>query len=324
MTENKNTVFVDHKNNTLLQTIVGGFTVCMFISIWISSLLSPLLLYFSIKYQKHVATTLILLAVATAYIPFWNTKGLFPRALKGFINKYYVKYFTRCKVIYEEAPDPNIPTFYAVHPHGAFCLGWSVLFCSNYMSHVRFCFSTVLYYSPFFKLFCLLTGNPGKADKASMISYMKKKDSLALPPGGFEEATLTSTTQDRAYIRKRVGFVKLCLQHGYSIVPVYCFGENKTYGNVQGFWNFRLKMNSFGLPGILVYGAKLLPILPRRSKAGLIVVAGKSIQLPQIDNPSREDVTLWHDKYMDALMKVYDDYKSEAYEQGETKTLELW
>ena len=318
---------ISYDSRTVLQTFWGGVTVSIFITTWISSLMSPFLLYYSIKTQNNLATSFILSVVAAAYIPFWDPKGKIPRAIKYFIDTYHPMFYTRCKVMFEDSlpSTTSKPTFYAVHPHGAFCLGWSVLFAANYMESTRFCFSPALYYSPFFRLFCLLVGNPGKADKKSMISYMKRGENLALPPGGFEEATLTSQLQDRAYIKKRAGFIKLCLQNGYAVVPVYCFGENETFWNVQGWWKLRLKINSFGVPAILVWGAKFLPILPKRSRHGLTIVAGKRLELPKIENPSRDDVKLWHDKYMSALLKIFEDHKHEAYgDDAKTMKLELW
>ncbi len=295
---------------------------------WFSSLLSPILLYIAIKAQNYIFVIVILFLVALAYIPFWDIKGKIPRSIKSFINTYHPMYYKKCKVIFEDSLPTetcNKPTFYAIHPHGAVCLGWSILFSSDFMDNVRFCFSPALYHSPFFKLFSMISGNPGKADKRSMVSYMKRGMNLALPPGGFEEATISSLEQDRVYIKNRKGFVKLCLQHGYSIVPVYCFGEKETFWNVQGLWSLRLKMNSFGMPAICIWGFTLLPVLPKRSKNGLLVVAGKRIDVPKIENPSKEDVKLWHDKYMAALLRIFEDYKHEAYGDGATSMkLEIW
>ena len=61
-----------------------------------------------------------------------------------------------------------------------------MLFCHDVMQHVRFCFAPALYASPFFRLFSRVTGRPGSAGKANMVSYMRRGESLALPPGGFE------------------------------------------------------------------------------------------------------------------------------------------
>jgi 1-acyl-sn-glycerol-3-phosphate acyltransferase len=315
-----------NENSSTLQTFLGGVTVTTFIAIWISSLMSPILLYISIQTQNYLAAGLILSLTTIAYLP-WDTKGKLPQAVKHFIKSFHPMYYTRCKVLFEDTlpKADSKPTFYAVHPHGAFCLGWAILFASDFMENVRFCFAPGLYYSPFFRIFSLMVGTPGKADKKAMVSYMKEGKHLALPPGGFEEATITSTIQDRVFIKKRAGFVKLCLQHGYSIVPVYCFGENETYFNMQGFWRLRLKMNSLSVPAILIWGSRFLPLLPKRSRHGLVIVAGKRLDVPKIENPTREDVKLWHDKYMAALLKIFEDHKYEAYgDDAKTMKLELW
>ena len=328
-TKHNHIIPLSHEGGTLIQTCFGAFTCGVFIVTWLLSILSPIVLYMSISTKSHVSTGIILTLVALAYLPIWDRKGKVPTAIRSFWRTYNPMYYKKCKVLFEDtlpaSVGDNKPTFYAVHPHGAVSLGWSVLYLSKCMDNVRFCFSPVLYYSPFFKLFSMITGNPGKADKKSMISYLKKGENLALPPGGFEEATITSPNQDRVYIKKRTGFVKLCLQHGYSIVPVYCFGEKETFHNVQGFWSLRFKMNSFGLPAIAIWGASWFPVLPKRGKNGFFIVAGKRIRVPKIDNPSKEEVKVWHDKYMAALTQIFEEHKVEAYgDDAKSMKLELW
>ena len=69
------------------------------------------------------------------------------------------------------------------------------------------------------------SGSP--ADKASFQRLLREGKPLALIPGGFEEATITSDRADRVYLKDRKGFAKYALQNGYSVVPVYAFGENR-------------------------------------------------------------------------------------------------
>ena len=118
------------------------------------------------------------------------------------------------------------------------------------MADVYFCFSSVLYASPLFLIFSKMVGRPNPADKATFNKLMKKRRTMALIPGGFEEATITSSGADRVYIKNRRGFVKYALQHGYCLTPTYSFGENKCFSNLQGMWSFRLWLNSLGLPAI--------------------------------------------------------------------------
>ena len=106
-----------------------------------------------------------------------------------------------------------------VHPHGIFATGWCILYAREELRGCRFCMSTVLYRSPFMRVLLHMTGYPAAADKATFQSLMRKRGPMAVLPGGFEEATITSDTAHRVYLKNRMGFIKYALQHGYSIVP---------------------------------------------------------------------------------------------------------
>lgn len=324
-------------DSTLFQTITGGSVLFVFLVTWFASLGTPVLGAMWVLNQQYVPLSILTIATLIAYLP-WK-KGIVSDAVSVYARQSLF-WYQKCTVIFQSRESlPGLdqaqkPNLYAFHPHGAFCMGWSVLFCSKIMndSLVRFVFSPVLYASPLFRLWCRLVGRPGSASKAAMIGYMKerkdnkRRDHLALPPGGFEEATLSCEGKDRVYIKKRVGFVKLALQHGYNVVPVYTFGENMTYSNVQGMWKLRLWLNNLGLPAIVIFGWWLIPLLPKRHARGIKVVVGDTIVLPKIPNPTREEVKLWHDKYIAALIRLFEEHKEEHYgpEPAKTAKLELW
>ena len=357
----------DNNNDTIsslspiriLQTMIGAIALLTFILVWLASLGSPILGLYWFWNENYFSVFILVVLTLIAYLP-WGGESSDDNIMKSYARTstlYYKKYIvifqkqqslpsttTTAKTVLEtkenkyenkqKQQQPHQPLLYAVHPHGAFCLGWSALFCSKIMNDakVQFCFSPVLFTSPLFRLWSRLTGTPGSADKSSMINYMmKKKDGkqrnhLALPPGGFEEATLTCRNKDRVYIKKRTGFVKLALQHGYNIVPVYTFGENQTYDNIQGMWNFRPWLNKLGIPAIVVFGSWFFPILPKRDNCGLRIVVGEPVVLPTISNPSREEVKHWHDKYITALTRIFEEHKEEYYgpEIAKTQKLEVW
>lgn len=54
----------------------------------------------------------------------------------------------------------------------------------------------------------------------------EKGENFGLIPGGFEEATLNTTKENRLYLKKRKGFMKYALKYGYKIYPSFVFGEN--------------------------------------------------------------------------------------------------
>ena len=158
---------------------------------------------------------------------------------------------------------------------------------------------------------------------AAMNAYLRNGEDVALPPGGFEEATLTDVRQDRVFIKRRYGFVRLCLKYGAAIRPVYCFGEGQLFSNIQGLWSTRLALNRFGIPTILVWGHGLFPFLPKKG-VKLHIVVGKPLILPKIDSPTKEGVTLWHNKYIAELKRLYEEHKEDAYDNGKEVKLEVW
>ena len=44
-----------------------------------------------------------------------------------------------------------------------------------------------------------------------------------------EEVALYTKGRERAYLKKRAGFIKYALQHGYLVQPAYTFGESDMY-----------------------------------------------------------------------------------------------
>ena len=107
---------------------------------------------------------------------------------------------------------------------------------------------------------------------------------------------------------KRKGFVKYCLQFGYRLHPVYSFGEEKSFSTFTWFLNLRLKLNQFGIPGVLFWGDKWIPFFPRRD-ARIVTVIGDAIELPHIEEPSKEDVDKWHAIYVEELKKLFEKHK---------------
>ena len=111
----------------------------------------------------------------------------------------------------------------------------------------------------------------------------------------------------------------------YRIFPVFVLGERLLYSNIQGSWQFRLKLNNYGVPAVLPSGNLFLPILPKRK--GLLIVFGKPLDLPHIPHPTSADISHFQEKYMSALSTLYEKYKCEYYGddyQVREMKLEMW
>ncbi|KAL7537663.1 hypothetical protein ACHAXR_011374 [Thalassiosira sp. AJA248-18] len=317
-------------STTTLDSFFGAVAVSAFIVTWLASCASPILLFLALTRGYHYIAASIVVVTIISYAP-WE-HGVISRWFQAFLNRYHPLYYNGVSIVFEGGEVPSSlasenhrQTFFAVHPHGAFCIGWALLYHSPAMRTVRFCFAPSLYASPFFRLFSRSINKPGSAARPAMNAYLRRGEDLALPPGGFEEATLTSTKVDRVYIKRRYGFVRLCLKYGVAIRPVYTFGEGRLFSNIQGLWKTRLALNRFGIPTILVWGRWFFPLLPKKG-VKLHIVVGRPLILPKIESPTKEDVAVWHNKYIHELKRIYEEHKEAAYGPGEGKDakLEVW
>ena len=97
-------------------------------------------------------------------------------------------------------------------------------------------------------------------------------------PGGETEQLLTVRGRERVYLSGRKGFIKLALERGCEVCPVYAFGESDLYEHSQLFIGLRRTIQKkFGAAVPLIYGQiGLLPYFPPN---GVKLVWGSPIGL---------------------------------------------
>ena len=161
----------------------------------------------------------------------------------------------------------------------------------------------------------------GAATRPVVKAAMATGESLALLPGGFHEAVICARGAERVYVKRRRGFVKYCLQHGYRICPVYTFGESDCYRTFGALLRPRLWLADRNIPAAAMFGNPLCPVLPIAETA-LHTFVGRPLELPAIAEPTAEDVALWHGRYVAALQALFDEHKAEAGKPD--AVLEIW
>jgi 2-acylglycerol O-acyltransferase 2 len=220
-------------------------------------------------------------------------------------------------------------SLFGFHPHGILSAGfawngvWSKNFAELAGTDVQFMIDKGLREDNFvFKLICDLHGGLTSLNKKSLTEALAAKTNVAFIPGGFQDATLMEFGCHRTAIKKRTGFIKYALQHGSRVHACYTFGECETHYTFKGLLDFRLWLNGFGIPAVVMFGFPLFPLFPR-PQAKLMTYIGKAIEFPRIGNPSPEDVKKWHQVYIDALIKVFEENKAEAGVAASAR-LEIW
>lgn len=297
----------------------GAFCWLSFLGVWLGSLIIPPVLCLYFIWIKQYIWCVLPIAINIYFL--FDKRNPTIKSNFSFYNTYLSRWLHTCSVKFETVLDPAKPTILAFHPHGIFTVGWSLASVLKETRHIYWCFASALYNSGFNHLTrTVLNGAP--ASKVGMKALMAQGKSLALLPGGFNEASLHSSSMDRIYIKKRSGFIAYALRYGYSVTPVYSFGEKSTYWNVQGAWPFRMWLNSFNLPAILPFGHWLCPILPK--DVPVHVVVGQPLQLPKIAKPSRDDVNLHHARYIQAVTELFEKYRNTYYPDTPDAPLEIW
>ena len=133
--------------------------------------------------------------------------------------------------------------------------------------------------------------------------------------GGAEEALDARPGTNDLTLQRRLGFVRLALEHGADLVPVFSFGENELFvqiapnppgsplRNAQE-WGKR----TLGFAPALFAGrfGPAAPPVPFRRR--LTTVIGRPLDVPHVPNPPPELVASVHAAYVLRLQELYDKY----------------
>eukprot|EP00415_Alexandrium_ostenfeldii_P000729 UN0729 len=140
---------------------------------------------------------------------------------------------------------------------------------------------------------------------------MSRGESVALIPGGFQDAVKFQYQKERTAIKDRKGFIKYCLQYGYRVHPVYTFGESETYYTFTGLEGLRNWISRYNIPMVVFLGWPLCPFLPW-PQTRILTYVGRGIDMPLLPSATKEEVDYWHSVYMTALRQLFDEQKAEA------------
>ena len=283
-------------------SIIVNLSIFLFniIGIITPLILLPLFLfYFTLKFKIII---FIIYLISLIIIYYLKQNFLHDFFIKHFDN---YKYFYYNEVIFDNNDNIN-RNLLCFHPHGIIGVGFFFNGIMNkQFKYVKWLVSKLLLLFPGINIL-MKSCNVSNVSKKNMIKLMNNNETIAIIPGGFEEAALTEYNANNVYIKDRKGFIKLALQHGYNIRTVYTFGETHTYKTINIFNNFRLFLSKFKIPCIFFYGD--LFVMPLNDNK-LITVIGPEINIPLIKNPTQDDINKYHDIYIENLQYIFEKYK---------------
>ncbi|GFU56972.1 2-acylglycerol O-acyltransferase 1 [Nephila pilipes] len=240
--------------------------------------------------------------------------------------KYFSDYFPVTMVKTADL-DPNKNYIFGYHPHGIMCYGAFSCFGTEGRD-----FSKVFpditpriltlegqFWFPLHREHVMCSGACAATRESIewLLTKEGKGNALILVIGGAAEALDAHPGDVNLVLKRRKGFVRLALKHGASLVPVFAFGENEIFlqvDNPQGslLRQIQDKMKSFlGFSTPLFRGRGMFQynwgLLPYRKP--ITVIIGKPIDVEKISEPTDDDIKKLHQKYIDSLTALFEEHK---------------
>lgn len=247
------------------------------------------------------------------------------RRLKSW--EYFRDYFP-ARLIRTKRLDPKRNYILGYHPHGIMCAGAWVNFAteatgfSDLFPGIKSHLLTLklMFKFPFWRDFVMAGGvcDVSKESIRHIVSKNGTGNAAVIAIGGAAESLDARPGSYTLTLKNRKGFVRMALQTGAYLVPVFSFGENELFNQVsnprgsrlRAFQNKLMKILSFAPP--LFFGRGILPriigIVPYRRPVCTVVGAPIPVKRA-VANPSPQQVNRLHKKYVQGLINLFDEQK---------------
>ncbi|XP_077448167.1 2-acylglycerol O-acyltransferase 3b isoform X1 [Stigmatopora argus] len=237
------------------------------------------------------------------------------------IWEHYRDYFP-LKLVKTAELNPNKNYILGCHPHGIMSIGAFGCFnieCCGFSEafpgmHVSLAVLAGLFRIPLLRDYLMAAGlcPVSKASLCHLLSKSGTGNAVVIVIGGAAESLASHPGVQTVLVKQRKGFVRLALEYGVDLVPVYSFGETELFQQVtfsEGSLGRRLQdlfKKIMGFAPCLFVGDRwaLLP-----SKTPITTVVGKPISVPQRITATEEEVDHYHKLYMDSLSNLFHEHK---------------
>ena len=219
-----------------------------------------------------------------------------------------------------------------VHPHGFLPVGTLINMLSSTSRcdekvfggvHVRHLAASFCFFIPGYRDFILAGGLIDAARyNAKRALNPEYGMSLALVPGGATEALYAGKGRNTLVLRRRRGFIKLALETGAHLVPVYSFGENDCFNQLSGVFPVVSRMQA-KIQRVLGISMPIVTnLIPNRAK--ITTVFGTPIEVPKLSEaPTEAQIDDLMDRYINALTALFNAHAAKYIENPEHRKLEI-
>ncbi|XP_049644123.1 2-acylglycerol O-acyltransferase 3-like [Suncus etruscus] len=241
----------------------------------------------------------------------------------------YMRDYYPVKLIKTAELPPDRNYVLGAHPHGIMCMGPGCNFAIGgtntfeIFPGLRLNVGTLvnLFNLPVYRDYIMALGlcPVSRQSLDYLLSSRPSGQAVIIMVGGAQEALNAIPGVHRLTLRNRKGFVRLALRHGASLVPVYSFGENDIFrvkSFEEGTWQYVVQVTFKKIAGFspcIFWGRSLFSqnfwgLLPLPKP--ITTVVGRPIPVPQVFQPSEDQVNHYHQLYMQELQQLFEGHKA--------------
>ncbi|CAL8465555.1 g5091 [Coccomyxa elongata] len=305
--------------NTFLEEAAALLSLStLFGLVWLGPWLGMAFLYMVFVQQSHIALLVCALLFTETFLPVGQ---VWPAFRHHWLWDTWRRYF-KLRVVTPPLPylDPGKQYLFAHFPHATFPMGsWlSMPLCdapeTGLPTGTKGAIATVLLKLPLLRhVYAWMGCVP--ADYHVMKEQLQTT-SIGLVPEGVAGIFLGARNgQERVYVRCRKGFIRLAMQTGTDIVPIYNLGQS----SMLDFWgSCRLSRRLRAAVGIF-WGRWGLPI-PRCCP--IITAVGTPVKVKRNSEPTPEEIAEVQERLLVSLVALFDQHKH-LMPGWENKSLEI-
>ncbi|XP_061816410.1 2-acylglycerol O-acyltransferase 2-A isoform X1 [Nerophis lumbriciformis] len=156
-----------------------------------------------------------------------------------------------------------------------------------------------------------------KSSLSYLLSRAQGGNVAVIAVGGAPESLDARPGAFKLQVKNRKGFIKMALRHGAQLVPVFSFGENELFDQIENPSGSPLRkmqdrlqrilgvaLPLFHARGVFQYSFGLMPY-----RKSILTVVGTPICVAHSPNPSSEDIESLHKVYLERLSELFEGHK---------------